>query len=132
MPTETSSRKCWWPSSMPLWFLGAASQRSPRQLLTGKRLDSLPIASFARSQEALFFRIMNVLRSPKPPPAESCRAALVDFDTPLSDALFADSDDEGPPTGACGGQYQFAWLSLEDIEGIRQQARAWSTCWPEP
>ncbi len=84
------------------------------------------------AQEALFFRILNVLRAPEPPPSDSCRAALIDFDTPIHDEMFADTDDDGPPTGVCGGQYQFHWLSHEDIEGIRKQARAWSTCWPRP
>lgn len=83
------------------------------------------------AQEALFFRILNSLRAPEPPPMGSCRAALIDFDTPISEELFADSDDEAPPPGVCGGQYQFHWLSMEDIEAIRQQARAWSTCWTE-
>jgi hypothetical protein len=83
------------------------------------------------AQEALFFRILNVLRAPEPPPSDSCRAALIDFDTPINDEMFEDSDD-GPPAGVCGGQYQFHWLSHADIEGIRQQARAWSTCWPRP
>ncbi len=84
------------------------------------------------AQEALFFRILKVLRAPEPPPSDSCRAALIDFDTPINDEMFADTDDDGPPTGVCGGQYQFHWLSHADIEGIRQQARAWATCWPRP
>jgi len=54
------------------------------------------------------------------------------FDTPITGGLFIDSAGKDPPPGKCGGQYQFGWLSTEDIEAIRQQARASSSCWPEP
>jgi len=80
------------------------------------------------SQEALLFSMLYNLRG-NPPPPDSCDAALIDFNQPIDEKMFKDSKGERPPIGPCGGDYRTSWLSLKDIEALRQQARAWSTCW---
>jgi len=82
------------------------------------------------AQEAMLFTLLFTLRDAQPPSAGSCEAALLQFDTPLTPALFMDSPEDDGPNGACGGQYRFNYFDVAEMEALRQQARAWAGCWP--
>jgi len=84
------------------------------------------------AQEAMLFTLLLNYRSPKPPPAHSCEAILIQFDKPLTPELFMANEENDAPPGACGGQYRFNYFDVEAMEALRKQARAWAKCWPKP
>lgn len=107
-------------------YVGLVSSYIHHQVI-GDPLDR-PMAQGA--QEAMLFTLLYTLRDSKPPSPASCEAALLQFDKPLTPELFMDSPEDDGPTGACGGQYRFNYFTVAQMEALRNQARAWSKCWP--
>ena len=82
------------------------------------------------AQEVAFFMLLNLIRSQETNLGE-CLEVVLDFSQPLPEDLFLENGKDDGSEGACAGAfYQLSYFNVADIEAIRQQARAWSTCWP--
>jgi len=81
------------------------------------------------AEEAMLLTLLSVLRGDQPPRPDSCEAAILHFEKPLSADLFGIDEEGAEPEGVCSG-YSFLYFEVEELEALRQQARAWKECWP--
>ena len=81
------------------------------------------------AQEGLLFRLIALLREGEPKSWDRCTARLLDFSRPLESSDFENVDDTDERSGLCSDQDEFRLFSLSDLEGVRRQAEAWSSCW---
>ncbi|MDP7038413.1 MAG: hypothetical protein QGI45_04600 [Myxococcota bacterium] len=80
------------------------------------------------AQEVAFFMLLNLLRSQETNLGE-CLDVVLDFSQSLPGNLFEESEEEDSAGVCAGAFYQFSYFKVAELEAIRQQARAWATCW---
>lgn len=92
-----------------------------------------PLNRFMRqgAAESVLFGLMNLLRSKTKLSPESCEGVLLNFEQPLTADVFRNPVNEDDEGGVCGpGFYMWNYFDYKTMEALRQQARAWSHCWP--
>ena len=74
---------------------------------------------------------MSLIRENDPSGRDECHEAVLNFEKPITEDLFRMDDEKPDDAGPCATRYNFEYFSIEQLEALRQQARAWSKCWPK-
>ena len=81
------------------------------------------------SQESLLFTFVHSLRTGGPKQG-TCESLLLNTEEPLTkDMFFSQTENDDDWEGPCINDYRFHILSLTEIEGVINQAKAWKGCW---